>query len=229
MSFGPGVFKVRASWSAWDDELKAQLILRENPKLVDIARDASANPAFIQVMCDHLHEKDFRIRWGITEVLDHVTRIKADVLVPFVPKIGELLGDRHHMVRNMAAITLLRVGERHPDSILPILPKFMERLDSVEGHERYDAVRLLQTLIVTHHQIGMQYHEKIQQMDAVESNPTVKLATEKYLKAVRDIQAGREPDIVKPAALEAKDAARKAAEEASKKVADQPGAGSKSA
>lgn len=211
MSFGPGVFKVRASWSAWDDELKAQLILRENPKLVDIARDASANPEFIQVLCDHLHEKDFRIRWGITEVLDHITRIKAESLIPFVPKIGELLADRHHMVRNMAAVTLLRVGERHPDAIMPILDAFMERLDSVEGHERYDAVRLLQTLIVTHHEVGIKYLEKIQQLDAVESNPSVKLATEKYLKAVRDIQAGREPDIVKPAALEAKEAARRKA------------------
>ncbi len=218
MSSGPGVFKVRASWAAWDDELKAQLIMRENPKLVDIARDASASPEFIGVLCDHLHEKDFRLRWGITEILDHVTRIKAESLGPFVPKIGELLEDRHHMVRNMAALTLLRVGERHPDSILPILDKFMARLDSVEGHERYDAVRLLQTLIVTHHEIAIKYLEKIQQLDAVESNPSVKLALETYLKAVRDIQAGREPNIVKPAALEAKEAARKAAAAAKKKA-----------
>jgi hypothetical protein len=93
---------------------------------------------------------------------------------------------------------------------LPILPQFMKRLESVEGHERYDAVRLLQTLIVTHYDIGIKFYEIIKQLDAVEMNPTVKLACEKYLKAVRDIQAGREPDIVKPAALEAKDAARRA-------------------
>jgi len=207
---GPGMFKVRAAWSKWDDDLKKQLLLRENPKLVDVARDASANPAFLKELVDHIHEKDFRLRWGITEVLDHITRIKADALISFVPKIGEMLEDKHHMPRNMAAITLLRVGERHPDAILPILPQFMKRLESVEGHERYDAVRLLQTLIVTHFEIGIKYHEIIKQLDAVEMNPTVKLACEKYLKAVRDIQAGREPDIVKPAALEAKDAARKA-------------------
>jgi hypothetical protein len=211
MSIGPGVFKVRAGWSKWDDELKKQLLLRENPKLVEVSRDASANPAFLGALVEHLHEKDFRLRWGITEVLDHITRIKADALIPFVPKIAELLDDRHHMPRNMAAITLLRVGERHPDAILPILPQFMKRLESVEGHERYDAVRLLQTLIVTHYDVGIKYFEIIKQLDAVEANPTVKLACEKYLKAVKDIQAGREPDITKPAALEAKEAARKEA------------------
>jgi hypothetical protein len=211
MSIGPGVFKVRAGWSKWDDELKKQLLLRENPKLVEVSRDASANPEFLGALVDHLHEKDFRLRWGITEVLDHITRIKADALIPFVPKIAVLLDDRHHMPRNMAAITLLRVGERHPDAILPILPQFMKRLESVEGHERYDAVRLLQTLIVTNYDVGIKYFEIIKQLDAVEGNPTVKLACEKYLKAVRDIQAGREPDITKPAALEAKEAARKEA------------------
>ena len=210
MSHGPGLFKVRAGWTEWNDQLRAQLILRENPKLVDVARDASANPQFLKVLVDHVNEKDFRIRWGITEVLDHITRIKADTLIPFMVPIGVLLSDKHHMPRNMAAITLLRVAERHPESIFPILDQFMARLESVEGHERYDAVRLLQTLIVTHYDVGIKYLEQIKQLDAVEANPTVKLATEKYLKAVRDIQAGREPDIVKPAALEAKQAARKA-------------------
>jgi hypothetical protein len=217
MSHGPGLFKVRAGWTEWNDQLRAQLILRENPKLVDVARDASANPEFLKVLVDHVNEKDFRIRWGITEVLDHITRIKADTLIPFMVPIGVLLSDKHHMPRNMAAITLLRVAERHPESIFPILNQFMARLESVEGHERYDAVRLLQTLIVTNYDVGIKYFEQIKQLDAVESNPTVKLATEKYLKAVRDIRAGREPDIVKPAALEAKQAARKAQEEAQPK------------
>lgn len=216
MSIGPGVFKVRAGWSKWDEALTKQLILRENPKLVEIARDATANPEFLQALVDHIHEKDFRLRWGITEVLDHITRIKADVLNPHVPKIAELLDDRHHMPRNMAAITVLRVGERHPDAVLPVLAHFMKRLESVEGHERYDAVRLLQTIIVTHYDVGIKYVEIIRQLDAVENNPSVKLACEKYLKAVRDIQAGREPDIVKPAALEAKEAARKEAEKKGK-------------
>jgi hypothetical protein len=94
----------------------------------------------------------------------------------------------------------------------------MARLDSVEGHERYDAVRLLQTLVVTHHEVAIKYLDKIKQLDAVESNPTVKLALETYLKAVRDIQAGREPDIAKPAALEAKEAGRKDAAPAKKKA-----------
>ncbi len=217
MSIGPGVFKVRAGWAKWDDELKKQLILRENPKLVEIARDATANPELLKALVDHIHEKDFRLRWGIAEVLDHITRIKADVLNPHIPKLAELLDDRHHMPRNMMAITILRVGERFPEAVLPILPHFMKRLESVEGHERYDAVRLLQTIIVTHHEVGIKYLEIIKQLDAVESNPSVKLACEKYLKAARDIEAGREPDIVKPAALEAKEAARKAAEGAGKK------------
>jgi hypothetical protein len=216
MSAGPGVFKVRAGWSKWDDELKAQLLLRENPKLVEVSRDASANPEFLKALVEHLHEKDFRLRWGITEVLDHITRIKADVLIPHIPKIAELLEDRHHMPRNMAAITILRVGERHPEAMLPILNQFMKRLESVEGHERYDAVRLLQTLIVTHYDVGIKYLDIIKQLDAVESNPSVKLACEKYLKAVKDIQAGREPDITKPAALEAKEAARRDAEKKGK-------------
>ncbi len=211
MSIGPGMFKVRAGWAKWDDELRKQLLLRENPKLVEVSRDASANPEFLKALVDHLNEKDFRLRWGITEVLDHVTRIKAEVLIPHIPKIAVLLDDKHHMPRNMAAITILRVGERHPEAMMPILNHFMKRLESVEGHERYDAVRLLQTLIVTHNEVGMRYFEVIKQLDAVENNPSVKLACEKYLKAVRDIQAGREPDIVKPAALEAKEAARREA------------------
>lgn len=218
MSFGPGVFKVRAGWAKWDDELQKQLILRENPKLVEIARDATSNPELLQTLVDHIHEKDFRVRWGIAEVLDHVTRIKAEVLNPHIPKLAELLEDRHHMPRNMMAITILRVGERFPAAVLPILPQFMKRLESVEGHERYDAVRLLQTIIVTHNEVGMKYLDIIKHLDAVESNPSVKLACEKYLKAARDIQAGHEPDIVKPAALEAKDAARKAAEAAGKRA-----------
>lgn len=217
MSIGPGMFKVRPGWAAWDEELKKQLILRENPKLVDVARDASANPAFLKDLVEHVGEKDFRLRWGIAEVLDHITRIKCEALISHVPKMAEMLEDRHHMPRNMMAITLLRVGERHPDALLPILPQFMKRLESVEAHERYDAVRFLQTLIVTHHEVGIKYLDVIKQMDAVENNPTVKLACEKYLKAVRDIEAGREPDITKPAALEAKEAARKAADAAKHK------------
>jgi hypothetical protein len=216
MSAGPGMFKVRAGWAKWDDELKKQLLLRENPKLVEVSRDATSNPEFLQALVDHLHEKDFRLRWGIVEVLDHITRIKAEVLIPHIPKIAELLDDRHHMPRNMAAITILRVGERHPDAMMPILGHFMKRLESVEGHERYDAVRLLQTLIVTNYDVGIKYFEIIKQLDAVEGNPSVKLACEKYLKAVKDIQAGREPDITKPAALEAKEAARREADKKSK-------------
>jgi hypothetical protein len=212
MSLGGGTFKVRAGWSKWDDELKKQLLLRENPKLVEVSRDASASPEFLKVLVDHLNEKDFRLRWGITEVLDHITRIKAEVLIPHIPAIAVLLDDRHHMPRNMAAITILRVGERHPEAMMPVLNQFMKRLESVEGHERYDAVRLLQTLIVTHYEVGIKYFDIIRQLDAVEGNPSVKLACEKYLKAVKDIQAGREPDITKPAALEAKEAARKDAE-----------------
>ena len=84
---------------------------------------------------------------------------------------------------------------------------------SVTGAEAY----LDQTIIVTHHEIGIKYLDIIKQLDAVESNPSVKLACEKYLKAVRDIEAGREPDIVKPAALEAKEAARKQGEAAGRK------------